>query len=802
MKKFFLAFLAFLAVQRLYAEDEVLDYMVNAVAAMSLKDTDTAVKNLQLALSRKPSDPRIHLLLGDALSEGGRASEALVSYQWAAYLSHEDPDFHNKVGDKISGLLGPAPEAPPEPGGVMALFDDRPAHGLTIKSSSDRGKFGPDFAYRAFGTSSLRLESLDRESQEIRFDLKDLLTQAPLAARKRFLKALESGGLQFWLRAEGPAANLDLWFEFQYPSWEEARMDLSEDLKSGLPSATALSPFTETVDGPVLESLTLGTQKYVVPHSEFQVVLIPLADFEGTGQNLPWTRLRNLVIRVPTSLHGKAYYLDSIRLIWDFQAKRVEDLKLRRDAAVALARPQDPAAWILKDGLREEFALFETDCQAIPASFTPNVGSGPPPLPGASGVPPGGTPQGPVSVSLPSPFLRPNQSSPQAKEEAARRASKLGLKGVDVAAVDPKNWSFLILDENVLFDGKRSLKVVADPHEGIGAFIPLPETDLSLIWPTGCLHFMVKGLNGEEDFDVALYSRRAEAAPSLRGQPIGRWIDHVTTEWQHVVIPLADFGDRSSYGKFGWDRFTGISFKSCPRSALENTFWIDEIWLGSCAKDPLPASGPEVPLRAGGPAPALKVEVSFRYTLPSDLAFDSGKAEFKAEGSKELLKWAVLVRSKYPGSGLVLTGHTDSAAVSKDSKFKNNVDLSLARAEAVKAFLITSAGFGEEEIRVSGRGEAEPVEVNTSPEGRAKNRRVEVLVTGKAKQQIEEVAEEGDRLLALGLYKEAWQRYIKIAEVAYQDPQIWYRLAITADRAGDADKAQEALNRMRMLLGK
>jgi outer membrane protein OmpA-like peptidoglycan-associated protein len=248
---------------------------------------------------------------------------------------------------------------------------------------------------------------------------------------------------------------------------------------------------------------------------------------------------------------------------------------------------------------------------------------------------------------------------------------------------------------------------------------------------------------------------------------------------------------------------TGVSFKTCPRSALETTFWIDEVWFGSCGPEPLPGgTGEETPIRAGAPAPALAVEVSFRYTLPSDLAFDSGKAEFKPQGARELLKWAKVVRNKYPGSGLVLTGHTDATPLSKELKFKDNAELSLARALAVRAYLVQDAGYEEGEIEVAGRGQDEPLESNATAEGRAKNRRVEVLVTGKARQQIEEVAAEGDRLLAMGLFKEAWERYLKIAEVAYQDPQVWYRLAVTADRAGDRAKSEEALKRMRMLLGK
>ncbi len=73
---------------------------------------------------------------------------------------------------------------------------------------------------------------------------------------------------------------------------------------------------------------------------------------------------------------------------------------------------------------------------------------------------------------------------------------------------------------------------------------------------------------------------------------------------------------------------------------------------------------------------------------------------------------------------IIAVGHTDS--VGSDAY---NQKLSVKRAEAVKAYLVTK-GIEKNRVYTEGKGEKQPVADNKTPEGRAKNRRVEIEVVG------------------------------------------------------------------------
>jgi type VI secretion system protein ImpK len=79
-----------------------------------------------------------------------------------------------------------------------------------------------------------------------------------------------------------------------------------------------------------------------------------------------------------------------------------------------------------------------------------------------------------------------------------------------------------------------------------------------------------------------------------------------------------------------------------------------------------------------------------------------------------------------PGNA-VITGHTDNVPIKKSLRFPSNYHLSVARAETVKAIVLKEL---QDPSRVTseGRGENEPVADNSTPEGRKKNRRIELIV--------------------------------------------------------------------------
>jgi chemotaxis protein MotB len=106
--------------------------------------------------------------------------------------------------------------------------------------------------------------------------------------------------------------------------------------------------------------------------------------------------------------------------------------------------------------------------------------------------------------------------------------------------------------------------------------------------------------------------------------------------------------------------------------------------------------------------------------------FDSGKATLKKATSTELNHIHSVLRDKYAGKDIDVVGHTDTDPIKK-SKWKDNWELSAQRALTVTRYLI-DRGISEDMIRAVGCGESRPVAENSSASGKAKNRRVEIVV--------------------------------------------------------------------------
>jgi chemotaxis protein MotB len=113
-------------------------------------------------------------------------------------------------------------------------------------------------------------------------------------------------------------------------------------------------------------------------------------------------------------------------------------------------------------------------------------------------------------------------------------------------------------------------------------------------------------------------------------------------------------------------------------------------------------------------------------TLPNAILFDSGKATLKTATSRELDHIQSVLRQKYAGKPIDVVGHTDTDPIRK-SKWKDNWELSAQRALTVARYLIKQ-GVDEEKIRAVGCGESRPIASNSNATGKAKNRRVEIVV--------------------------------------------------------------------------
>ena len=103
------------------------------------------------------------------------------------------------------------------------------------------------------------------------------------------------------------------------------------------------------------------------------------------------------------------------------------------------------------------------------------------------------------------------------------------------------------------------------------------------------------------------------------------------------------------------------------------------------------------------------------------ILFDSGSAKIKAESYKTLADLGALLTGD-PALRLSIEGHTDS-----DGAEEANLKLSQDRAGAVMAYLVEGYKVDAARLESSGHGEAKPIDTNESPEGKANNRRVELV---------------------------------------------------------------------------
>jgi len=136
----------------------------------------------------------------------------------------------------------------------------------------------------------------------------------------------------------------------------------------------------------------------------------------------------------------------------------------------------------------------------------------------------------------------------------------------------------------------------------------------------------------------------------------------------------------------------------------------------------------------GGKVQSLEVretETEIRIELAADVLFDFDKADIRAEAAEALQTVGRIIRD-HPGRPVRVEGHTDSKG--SDSY---NQKLSDQRARSVTDWLVKREDLGKTKFLVKGFGETQPVAANEKPdgsddpEGRQKNRRVEIVVMKK-----------------------------------------------------------------------
>ena len=127
--------------------------------------------------------------------------------------------------------------------------------------------------------------------------------------------------------------------------------------------------------------------------------------------------------------------------------------------------------------------------------------------------------------------------------------------------------------------------------------------------------------------------------------------------------------------------------------------------------------------------PNVQIEVKdgqMRFTVLSEVLFDSGKAELKNDGIATLDSIITVIQKEYPDREIAIEGHTDTDPI-KASKWNNNRDLSYARSLAVLSHA-QEKGIAPEQLKAVACGEFFPVAPNDSAKNKSLNRRAVIVV--------------------------------------------------------------------------
>ena len=143
------------------------------------------------------------------------------------------------------------------------------------------------------------------------------------------------------------------------------------------------------------------------------------------------------------------------------------------------------------------------------------------------------------------------------------------------------------------------------------------------------------------------------------------------------------------------------------------------------------------PLVAQGKVRLLETSRGVTIEINDSILFPPGQSKLQTASVSAMLAIAqVLATSDFP---ITIEGHTDNVPISTP-QFPSNWGLSAMRATTVLR-LFNDGGVGAERLTAIGYGETRPVETNTTVEGRARNRRVSILIDSNRPEEATEISE-------------------------------------------------------------
>ncbi len=131
-----------------------------------------------------------------------------------------------------------------------------------------------------------------------------------------------------------------------------------------------------------------------------------------------------------------------------------------------------------------------------------------------------------------------------------------------------------------------------------------------------------------------------------------------------------------------------------------------------------------------------RIGEGIKITFASGILFDVNSSQLRPVAQTDLAKLATIL-NKYPDTDVLIEGHTDSTGSEE-----YNMELSIRRANSVGGYLTTQQVFGNR-LKMMGYGENQPIQPNSTADGRQANRRVEIAVYANDKLKAAAKAAQG-----------------------------------------------------------